>query len=100
MFSPAREEAERVAAASARRKTPRYPSHMRRNAKKRGKARRHPVRQRYGTQSVRQAIGRACERAGVSAFTPHQLRHLAASEIRAELGPEVARAMLAIAWPA
>ncbi len=93
VFSPARAEAERVAERSAKRKTPRYPSHMRRNETKR-KKRAHPLQDQYTTQTVRQAVERACRRAKVPEFTPHQLRHLAATEIRAELGIDVARAVL------
>jgi integrase len=95
VFSPVRAEAERNAERSAKRITPRWPSHAARNeAKRKSAGRRRPPRERYGTQTVRQAIERACVRAGVPVFTPHQLRHLAATEIRAELGPEVARAIL------
>jgi integrase len=95
VFSPARAEAERNAGRSERRVTKRWPSHLARNEGKRvGAGRRRSPRPRYGTQTVRQAVERACERAGVPVFTPHQLRHLAATEIRAEFGPEVARAIL------
>ncbi|WP_162669596.1 tyrosine-type recombinase/integrase [Gemmata massiliana] len=42
---------------------------------------------------MRQAIERACRRCGVPKFTPHRLRHLAATHARAELGVDVARAL-------
>jgi integrase len=94
VFSPARAEAERNAARSENRVTPRWPSHLKRNERKRAGVRRRRPGDRYTTRSVRQAIERACEKAGVPAFRPHQVRHLAGTEVRAELGPEVARAVL------
>jgi integrase len=95
VFSPARSETERLAARAAERVTPRYPSHVRRNERKRvGKGRRTPPGEKYTTGTYRQAVERACERAGVPAFTPHRLRHLAATRTREELGVDVARALL------
>lgn len=94
LFSPARAEAERNAARGERRATPKWDSHMARNARKRvgdGRARAPGVC--YTTAAVRQAVKRACARAGVPEFTPHRLRHLAATRARAELGVDVARAL-------
>lgn len=53
-----------------------------------------PPRTRYTTASYGRAIREACDSAGVSRWHPHQLRHNAATRIRAEFGPDVARAML------
>ena len=94
VFSPTRAVAERIAEDSANRKTPRYPSHMRRNAMKRVKVRKRPPGDHYTIDSFRRAIERACEAAGVPRFTPHRLRHLAATKVRAELGVDAARALL------
>lgn len=94
LFSPARWELERNAAKSANRVTPKYPSHMRRNAAKRKKVRARGPKDRYTTGTYRRAIERACDRAGVERITPHQLRHLAATVIRSQMGVDVARAML------
>lgn len=95
LFSPARAEAERNAERGEMRKTPRYESHMRRNADKRvGERRRRPPGARYTAGTYRQAVERACARAGVPVFTPHRLRHLAATRTREELGVDVARALL------
>jgi integrase len=94
LFSPARAEAERNTERSENRVTPKYPSHMKRNEQKRvGKNRRRAPGQHYTTGTYRQAIERACDRAGVPPFTPHRLRHLAATRARAELGVDVARAL-------
>ena len=94
VFDPSQEESERNAARSERRKTPRYPSHMKRNAAKRVETPRRPPASRYTTNTYRRAIERACDAAKVERFTPHTLRHLAATEIRRELGIDVARAVL------
>lgn len=94
VFSPARSEAERNAERSGNRVTPTWESHMERNEQKRvGKGRKRPPGERYTTATYRRAIERACERAGVPVFTPHRLRHLAATRVRAELGVDVARAL-------
>lgn len=95
VFSPAKSERERNAARGEARKTSKWPSHMQRNKAKRvGKQRVRPPRARYDTASVRQAVERACEKAKVPLWTPHQLRHLAAHEIRSRYGIDVARAVL------
>jgi integrase len=94
VFSPARSEAGRQAARSAARATPRWDSHLARNARKRaGAGRRRPPGAHYTTASFRQALERACDAAGVPRFTPHRLRHLAATRARAEFGVDVARAL-------
>lgn len=83
------------AAKAAARTTPRWPSHLRRNERKRvGGRRRRPPRDHYTTGTYRQAVERACEKAGVPAWTPHQLRHAAATELRKEFGVELARVIL------
>ncbi len=48
----------------------------------------------YGVSSYYHAIQRACERAGVEPWYPHQLRHNAASRLAAEFGWEVTRIVL------
>ena len=53
-----------------------------------------PPRERYTTQSYGRAIRKACDAAGVERWHPHQLRHNAATRIRAEFGADVARAIL------
>lgn len=49
---------------------------------------------RYGTRSYQQAVKRACRRAGVAPFHPHQLRHTIGTEVRREHGAELARVLL------
>jgi integrase len=48
----------------------------------------------YNRRSYRLAIVRACQRAGVPAWSPLQLRHTAASAIRARYGLEAAQTVL------
>ena len=40
---------------------------------------------------ITRAIGRACRKAGVPVWTPHRLRHNAATVLRKEFGLDVAR---------
>src|SRR5581483_1634663 len=64
LFSLARNEAERLAARAANRKTPRWPSHVGRNAAKRvGAKRKRPPAERYNRTSYLNAVVRACDRA-------------------------------------
>lgn len=49
---------------------------------------------RYGTRSYQQAVKRACRRAGIPPFHPHQLRHTIGTEVRREHGAELARVLL------
>lgn len=53
-----------------------------------------PPADRYTPASVRRAIDRACKRAGLPHWHPHQLRHTAATELRREIGIEAARVVL------
>lgn len=64
LFSPRRAVEEFRSERSANRKTPRYPSHMRRNEKKRvGAKRLRPPAKRYNRLGYLTAITRACDRA-------------------------------------
>ncbi len=49
---------------------------------------------RYSVNSYRQAITRACDKAGVDRWKPNQLRHTAATEVRAQFGLEASQVML------
>ncbi len=63
LFSPARAVEELRAERSAKRKTPQYPSHMKRNAKKRkAKPQRTPT-ERYNRGSYEVSVDRACDKA-------------------------------------
>jgi integrase len=48
----------------------------------------------YLVSSYRVAVGRACKRAGITPWTPNQLRHTTATRIRRRFGIEAAQAIL------
>jgi integrase len=95
---------------SAKRVTPRFASHMARNASKRVGARKRQPSDRYPTQSYRTAIHRGIDRANadrarhgvpdgpnlprVPTWGPNQLRHAHATEVRKQFGLEAAQVML------
>jgi integrase len=54
---------------------------------------------RYDTNSYRQAVARACRKAGVPRWSPLRLRHTAATEIRARYGLEAAQVVMGHARP-
>jgi integrase len=92
LFSPQAWVEQRQAARAAQRKTPRTPSELRR--KRKASPQRKPAA-RYNRVSYNQAIRRACAKAGVSpAWTPLQLRHTRATELRARYGVETTRTIL------
>ncbi len=91
-FSPRESEEQRRAAVHAQRKTPlscgnRPGTNRRRNPTK-------EPRDRYDTDSYRRAIHRACDKAGISSWSPHQLRHTRGTEIRSASGIEAAQVFL------
>ena len=63
LFNPRLAVGEQIAERSAKRVTPRYPSHMKRNAAKRVKSPGRPPAERYDRVSYTIAIARACARA-------------------------------------
>lgn len=95
LFSPRDAEEARNRARSGRRATPAWPSHMQRNATKRknGGGKR-PRGDHYRPTSYCRAVQDACEKAGIPTWSPNQLRHAAATEIRREHGIEMARILL------
>ena len=96
VFSPADADAWRREQARLRRKTPVQPSQVKRAEEARRNAHRRQRRPRdhYTKDSYARAIARACAKAGVPAWHPHQLRHNAATDLRRQYGLEVARAVL------
>ena len=94
LFSPAESEQARNAMRRANRKTPITPSQLRRLRISRRRKRRRAPGVRYETASYRRAIARACARAGIPRWHPHQLRHNFATQIRKQFGLETARVLL------
>jgi integrase len=94
VFSPRRSEVLRNAQRSADRQTPRWPSHVTRNVRKRVQRRRRPPAERYTPNVLAKAVARGCIKAKVVTWTPYQLRHLKAVELRERYGLETVRAVL------
>lgn len=71
-------------------------------AERRQRARRSPKAEfndHYDVHSYRRAIERGCKKAGVPTWTPHRLRHTAATEIERRCGWDAARAVLGHTTP-
>jgi integrase len=92
LFSPADAEAERRQKQHEQRQTPEKYGNKPGSNRKANPAKQ--PRQQYDTAAVRRAITRACDKASVSRWTPHQLRHTAATEIRRAAGVEAAALVL------
>jgi integrase len=91
LFSPRAYVEAMYAARAARRKTKRTPSELKRQRKR---APRCAPGERYTRRSYNVAVARACRKAGVPAWSPLQLRHTAATAIRARFGLEAAKVIL------
>src|SRR5262249_6788029 len=91
LFSPKAYVEELHARRASQRKTKRTPSELTRRRKPRPK--RTPG-ERYTRRSYRVAVVRACRKANVPDWSPLQLRHTAATTIRAKYGLEAAKVIL------
>lgn len=107
VFSPAASEKARNAGRKLRRQTPLTPSQARRKRKQR---RSRAWGERYTRQSYARAIARACEKVDrvaheqdpsipeeqviVPVWTPNQLRHTRATQLRREFGLEAAKVIM------
>jgi integrase len=91
LFSPADVVAEIHMNRRASRKSKPTPSELARCASE-GAGRKHA--RKYDRRTYRQAILRACRKAGVPEWSPLQLRHTAATAIRARYGLETAQVVL------
>lgn len=94
LFSPRLSVEDQHAARGEARVTPRYPSHMKRNATKRKKVKKRGPGEKYDTAGYGRAIERACEKAGVPRWTPLQMRHAAGTRFRRLFGIEMSRILL------
>jgi len=91
-FRPCDSEAKRLAAVNAARVTP-LSCGNRPGSNRVRRPKRSPG-DRYEVASYRRAIHRACDRAKVSRWSPNQLRHTAATDIRRQFGLEAAQHVL------
>ncbi len=96
VFSPQRAEEARNARRRLARRSPMTPSQA---ARKRKPNRRRAWRDHYDKDSYRRAIVRACAEAGIEKWTPHRLRHTAATRLRRHYDLEGAQAVLGHASP-
>ena len=107
VFSPRKAVEAMHAERSAGRATPRYDSHLARNAAKRVASRRRPPADRYTTSSYGHAILRGVQRANreragsegvglppLPAWRANQLRHAHGTEVRRRFGLEAAQVAL------
>jgi integrase len=94
VFSPARSEAARQHERRLSRKTPLWPSHVRKLASRKKDDPKRAKRERYDVASYRRAIKRACKLAEIPPWAPNRLRHTAATRIRKRYGIELARIIL------
>jgi len=81
---------------NSKRKTKQYPSEVKRLERQRTKTLKHRDQRRsdYTTDTYRQSIQQACDRAHVPRWTPLQLRHAIATEISQTLGEQAAQRWL------
>jgi len=89
-FSPQESERKRLAKMRAARKTPVQPSQQDRRKRK---PKLQPT-ECYNKTTYRRAVVRACEKAGIAAWSPNRLRHTAATKIRQRFGLEAAQVCL------
>ncbi|MGH7169636.1 MAG: tyrosine-type recombinase/integrase [Gemmataceae bacterium] len=94
VFNPIRAEQLRQKARREARKTPLYPSHLKRLEAKRKLSPKRPKRDHYDPISFRRAVKRLCKSAKVPSWTPNRLRHNAATRFRKKYGIEIARILL------
>lgn len=93
IFSPRAADTERRRRDREENRTPFTPSRLRRDAERARKPRRR-LNDRYTTTNYAQAIRRACDDAGAPRWTPNQLRHSKATELRKRFGLDAAGAVL------
>ncbi len=91
LFDPRDAEAARNEERRQNRKSPMTPSQAKRTPKRSPK---RPPREFYDRDSYRRAIRRACDKANVPRWHPHQLRHNFATRVRKDHGIEAARILL------
>lgn len=94
LFRPDQSEAARATKLRQERKTPLWPSHVRAQERKKARRTRRTLHSQYDAHTYRRAIARACKKACLPIWTPNQLRHSAATEIRKRYGLEAAQACL------
>lgn len=85
MFSPKEAEKERAEFAQ---------THRRRGQRPKPRRTDRTLGEHYSVGSYRQAVKRGCQKAGIACWTPHRLRHTAATTFRQKYGLETTAAFL------
>ena len=93
LFSPTDSENARKFTMRENRKTKVCPSQAKRNAQRKVSPKRTFADQ-YTNDSYRRAIHRACDQAGITHWSPNQLRHKAGTDARDKFGLDAAQAYL------
>lgn len=91
LFTPAQAIALKVERRKEGRKSPFTPSQRARRPKAKPK---HAPRESYNRAGYLHAITRACDKAGVSRWSPNRLRHSLATEVRKRFGLEATQCVL------
>ncbi len=94
IFQPGEARRKKYEERRKRRKTPLWPSHVAHQARKRKSTPRREPREHYDRHSYARAIGRACKKAGVPHWHPHQLKHVCGTDVRKKYGLEASRAYM------
>lgn len=94
LFQPKEARAGQNARRREERKTPLWPSHVKHQASKKKATPRRAPKDRYDHHSYARAIARACKKAGVPHWHPHQLKHSCGTAVRHKYGIEAARVYL------
>jgi integrase len=98
LFTPSESDAWHRAEKRKARKSKEPPSQVERRRKARSEPK-AKFNDHYDVHTYRRAIERACKKAGVPVWTPHRLRHTAATEIERQCGWDAARAVLGHTTP-
>ena len=94
LFQPREARQKMYAERRVKRQSPLWRSHLEHQArKKKAKPERAPG-DHYTRHSYAQAIARACKKAGVPHWHPHQLKHVCGTDVRKKFGLEASRAYM------
>jgi integrase len=93
-FSPRRAVEQLHAERTKARETPRYASHLARNARKRVAVPKRAPGACYSVMTYDRAVARACHKARVPEWSPNQLRHSHGTTVRERYGLEAAQVAL------
>jgi integrase len=94
LFQPKESRQQKYEERRKTRKTKLWQSHVAHQARKKKKSPKRAPRDCYDPHSYARAIARACKKAGVPHWHPHQLKHVCGTEVRRKFGLEGSRAYM------